>query len=810
MKKVTSLVIIILFLGCSTQKNKTLNKRYHSTVSTFNVLFNGNESIKEGKESFLKSYKEDFWEILPVEPIESTKKIITVDGLENKNFLKAEEKAAKAIQKHSMLINGVQYNPKTQEAYLMLGKARYLDQRYVQAIDAFNQVYKLNIDNQAWKESVIWKARSNIRLEQELVAVELLQELLKNKKNSIEIVAKANSVLSMAYLKLNKTSEALKTLEFAQRNSEDKNHKARLLYIKGQLYEKQNETDSAKTTFNKILNFKRKISRNIFINAKVRTLLYSSSSESEKEFLKLIKNEENKPYLDKIYYNYSKLLFSNDSVAMAKNFLNLSIKENPSDKKLKSKAYIKFSELNFNDTNFLTAGRYLDSTLQVLDKKSKEFWFYERQKKGIQKVVDLEENLIFYDSLIRISSYNKKKLDKILKSISLENKQQSEKSNPIKARQDVAFKKTDFYFYNDKIVTLGIESFKTVWGNRERNTYWRSEKSILKKNISSNNISSEENASEVISENETQFLALYKDIPFSEFQKDSLNNLMDLSKLELAELYVFKYKNYKLAETVLIQYLSKDLNSNRATKAKYLLYKLYKIQNNEKYIEIKKDIIASDSLSRFAKILLKDPNILMDENKSLALRDSLAKMFNNQDFEKIIKSVDLNIDIVEKEGIKVDLELLRAQSYGRLEGIEKYTELLKEISKKYSDNKTAIDLKKTVSMIDRKWKKPSSLKASKGFKLIFIVSNTDFNKSELSKIKSRITSDLNNNNRVSFDVYNYQKKLLVIHDFETKEKAEDTALKITVKNPELRLKNNFVALSSQYKNILIYKTLDLN
>jgi mRNA-degrading endonuclease HigB of HigAB toxin-antitoxin module len=185
-------------------------------------------------------------------------------------------------------------------------------------------------------------------------------------------------------------------------------------------------------------------------------------------------------------------------------------------------------------------------------------------------------------------------------------------------------------------------------------------------------------------------------------------------------------------------------------------------------------------------------------------------MFNNQDFEKIIKSVDLNIDIVEKEGIKVDLELLRAQSYGRLEGIEKYTELLKEISKKYSDNKTAIDLKKTVSMISRKWKKPSSLKTSKGFKLIFIVSNTDFNKSELSKIKSRIISDLNNNNRVSFDVYNYQKKLLVIHDFETKEKAEDAALKITVKNPELRLKNNFVALSSQYKNILIYKTLDLN
>ena len=76
----------------------------------------------------------------------------------------------------------------------------------------------------------------------------------------------------------------------------------------------------------------------------------------------------------------------------------------------------------------------------------------------------------------------------------------------------------------------------------------------------------------------------------SEFKKDSLNNIIDLSKLELAELYTLKYKNYKLGETVLTQYLSKDPNSNRATKAKYLLYKLYKIQNNEKYIKYTVDL----------------------------------------------------------------------------------------------------------------------------------------------------------------------------------------------------------------------------
>ena len=810
MRKVILLFFVILLSGCSTQKNKTLNKKFHSAVSTYNILFNGNESIKEGQDNFLKSYNEDFWEILDVEPIESTNKIITVDGLENKSFLKAEEKAAKAIQRHSMLIGGVQYNPKTQEAYLMLGKARYLDQRYIPALDAFNQVYKLNVDSQEWQQSVIWKARCNIRLEQEPTAVELLKNLLKNEKNKPETIAEANSVLSMAYLKLDKRKEALKTLKIASKNTKDKNDKARLLYIEGQLYEREKNIDSAKTAFNQILNFKRKVSRNLFINAKVKALLYSDPLDSEKEFLKLIKNEENKPYLDKIYYGYSNLLFSLDSLSLGKDFLNMAIRENSSDKKLKSKAYIKFSKLNFNDSNFLLAGKYLDSTLKVLDKNSKEFWLYERQKKGIQNVVNLEEKIIYYDSLIRLSGYDKKKLDEILKSINIENQSDINANIPSQSSIDRTFKKTNFYFYNDRIVAFGIESFKSVWGNRERDTYWRVEKSIINNKGLSNEINKNEQTEEVVLENETQIQELYNDIPFSQFKKDSIKNLLDISKLELAESYILKYKNYNLGENIITQFLSKDLNSKRATKAKYLLYKSYKVQDNLKYIEIKDDIIKNDSLSRFAKILLKDQDLLMDENKSLALIDSLGKMFNNQDFEKIIKSVDLNIDIIEKEDFQIDLELLRAQSYGRLEGIMKYNELLKEVSKKYADNQKATGLNKIISNINRKWKEPGRSNPSKDFKLIFIVGNTDFTKNDFLKIDSKINLALKTSKRVSFDVYNYQNKLLVIHDFKSKEKAENTALEIAKEIPELRLKNNFVALSSQYKNMLIYKTLDLN
>ena len=114
--------------------------------------------------------------------------------------------------------------------------------------------------------------------------------LLKNKKIKSETIAEANSVLSMAFIKLDKKKEALKTLKIASKNTKDKKDKARLLYIEGQMYEREKNIDSAKSAFNQIVGFKRKIDRNIFINAKVRTLLYSDSLDSKKEFLKLIKN----------------------------------------------------------------------------------------------------------------------------------------------------------------------------------------------------------------------------------------------------------------------------------------------------------------------------------------------------------------------------------------------------------------------------------------------------------------------------------------------------------------------------------------
>ena len=58
----------------------------------------------------------------------------------NQDFERAEEKAIKAVQKHGMNIKGREYNPQIDEAYFLLGEARYFDQRFVPALEAFNYI----------------------------------------------------------------------------------------------------------------------------------------------------------------------------------------------------------------------------------------------------------------------------------------------------------------------------------------------------------------------------------------------------------------------------------------------------------------------------------------------------------------------------------------------------------------------------------------------------------------------------------------------------------------------------------------------
>ena len=82
----------------------------------------------------------------------------------NPDFELAETKATKAIQKHSMNIGGREKNSQIDEAYLMLGKSRYYDQRFIPALEAFNYILYKYPNSSNIYTAKIWREKTNMRL----------------------------------------------------------------------------------------------------------------------------------------------------------------------------------------------------------------------------------------------------------------------------------------------------------------------------------------------------------------------------------------------------------------------------------------------------------------------------------------------------------------------------------------------------------------------------------------------------------------------------------------------------------------------
>ena len=132
--------LFLFLIACSTKKNTFLSRNSHALSTEYNILYNGQMALDKGIEDVKQQNKDNFWELLPIERMQVNEAAMLPGDNRNANFQRAEEKATKAIQKHSMYIQGSEKNPQMDEAHLLLGKSRYYEQRFVPALEAFNYV----------------------------------------------------------------------------------------------------------------------------------------------------------------------------------------------------------------------------------------------------------------------------------------------------------------------------------------------------------------------------------------------------------------------------------------------------------------------------------------------------------------------------------------------------------------------------------------------------------------------------------------------------------------------------------------------
>ncbi|MEO8516991.1 MAG: gliding motility protein, partial [Flavobacterium sp.] len=158
LKYISFFFLLILIVACSTKRNSFVNRNWHALNARDNTMYNGSIALQSGINELKAGYKDNFWELLTVERMQVVdESMLPGQKQKNANFERAETKATKAVQKHSMNIDGEEKNYQMDEAHLLLGKSRYYDQRFIPALEAFNYIlYKYPKSDKIY-EAKVWR-----------------------------------------------------------------------------------------------------------------------------------------------------------------------------------------------------------------------------------------------------------------------------------------------------------------------------------------------------------------------------------------------------------------------------------------------------------------------------------------------------------------------------------------------------------------------------------------------------------------------------------------------------------------------------
>ena len=670
----------------------------------YNVLFNGNNAFNEAKEQLDDTYEDNFWERLPIEPLKiEEEEIIPMPGqtitqsTEAQGFDKAEEKAVKAIQKHSMVIDEFERNKQIDEAYLLLGKARYYSQRFIPALEAFTFAINKYPNANLFNETRIWKAKTHVRLQNEELSIRTLDLVLKSIDLPEEEYEKAHTAMAMAYTLLDSTHQVINHLKRSTLYFTDRNQSARNLFILGQIYREEKHIDSSNMVFENLALMK-KIPQKYKVHATLeRAKNYNAADSTDLTIYalrSLIENRDNRLYLDELYYQAGLISQKMDNLPYAYDFYEKSIRHNTKKPIQKSLSYEKLGDLYFDDTKFELAGAYYDSVLQIkeLDQNSKRIRKITRKRESLNDVIFYENIVYRNDSILHIADMPEVQQKEFFQAYveDLKAKDEAEKLKNEIAAMNSSNGMTDnlsnsqttnnsgkFYFYNVQLVGLGKQQFKNSYGNRPLRDFW-----ILSQGGGggfSTNPDKKTNEDEIDSDSRYDIAYYIDKIPTSEKALDSIKSQRNDAYYNLGLIYKEQFKEYEIAAVDFENFLNNNPKPNLILPTKYHLYKTYANFNTVLSNKYRDEIVNNYSDSRYAQIIMSPKNITSLENSE----DSPEKIYKNayicyeeDDYAYALSTVN---DAIEKfKGLEIEakFELLKAFLLFRTKGETEFREKL--------------------------------------------------------------------------------------------------------------------------------------
>lgn len=806
-------VIQAVMIGCTPNANTYYNRQMQPIVTKYNVLFNGEEALEKGLTELHATYQDDFSQILPVEPISMTGKV-QLDGVENPNFERAEEKAIKTIQQHSMVFKGVQRNYKIDDAYILLGKARYYNERFLPALEAFNHLLTNYGQSERIPEAAVWAEKTNLRLGKTKIAIERLNNLLNINDLKRKHKAEAYATLGQAYIYNEEFSKAADALYLAGKFTKNRALRGRYYFIAAQLYENQQFKDSAVVAYEKVIRQNWKIPRKLWVEAQAgKSRNKEFSTEEKADFLvylrKLENRYEHKDFLDVLYFTHGNLVEEN-SPSQAVSFYRKSLKNNKINNSLKAQTHEKLADIFFQNKNYTGAYHHLDSTLAYIPEHTFKRLYVERKKENLAKITELEYLVKKNDSILKIAAMpSEEKVAFFQKHIeTLQRKKEERKDTEVIDSQFVTsfqneVKPTDkFYFYNPMAVAYGKQQFQQQWGNRTLEDNWRW---TSKENNRLTEIAEDTDNQEVTKETISPDFYI-KQLPSSENEIVSLQKERNQALYQLGILYKSKFNDNELAINRLENVLVNQPEQNLEVATLYQLYKIYVDLKDEKSQVVKNQMVTKFPNSDYVNLLQGETTALQQKDaEAQRYLDSLRLDFSAGKIREVYQK--LQQENFSQTAISPQIEMLNANVSARLFGIVAYREKLEKITLNYPDTPESAEAKKLLTDLQYiENEKFTSDKNAKSWKIVIEGISAENQQSLTDLVVKRVAS-ISEKITISQDVYSLEQTWVVLHNL----KDSETAKSVQETLGEFLTKNNlkaFVISSENYRLVQIKKNVE--
>lgn len=655
--------VLLTVAACSTEKNTWLSRTYHGTTAHYNGYFNANDLLQGALTSYRAGLKEDYYSILPVQPMPNAEEV--------KNYYTpidtAISKCTKVIQKHAM--PGMdkpskkkdEHNPWIDENWLTIGIANYYRRDYVLAMKNFEYVQRFFIEDKSTYVAELWMAKTNIQEGRYTEAGFNLAKLDKaiedsegkgksksrtkksksSKKGNDEPVPFPKNLhyeleitRAQFFEKKNDSEGMIKALTAALDYAKKSSDKARIHFILGQLFESRGDRQQASDHYGKTLKYN--AGYEMSFNARLKRAL-NGGSDVEKDLNKMLRDTKNAEFKDQVYYTLGLIAQNEGDEPRAVTQFSKSVFYSTNNNRQKGMSYERLGDICFAKKDYVKAQKYYDSCATVIPETYPNAEGVRNKAAKLQDLVTAIETAQYEDSVQRIAGMSeddrKEFAEKLVKKIKEdEEKRKLLEADRLRQLQEMAAKNdpgngNKWYWNNPKARQEGFEEFKRQWGQRANEDDWRrSDKIVLNamNEPNSDTLGTSNGGPEPKDEDTLTAQSLLDKLPLTEEELKASRERMMSSYYDAGRIYQEQLNEKTLAEQQYRTVLGKPFESNYKLLSSYQMYRMFGAED-PRSAEHKDYILTNYPNSDYAGFL-RDPDyfIKKKEREKLAEQEYLT------------------------------------------------------------------------------------------------------------------------------------------------------------------------------------------